>query len=515
MKHQSESFNKQSRLIVAPQVAPGHGRRLPAADGATLKARLVDALQAQQDFFPCFDWVFPPPVFTKAPGPRRAEELFDTASVVPGTYSVYVHVPFCRSLCSFCYYPVLIGRGSDEKATYVDYLLREMALYRAALRGMRCESVYIGGGTPTALDDEQLRRLLAGIRANFDLRSDAEISIESAPGTLGAERVALLRSLGVTRLSYGMQSLDERLLAAMNRHYRVEGAIAELREALPIIGNINVDTMYGFDGEPADALLRTLETFERIGIPSLTVYALDNQRSVRKVMWLGPPRDDLYFRKIDTYREARQWLESRGYRRLFQNTFARAEAAPYRHQLRRWENVPLVGLGIGSMGYAPRAPYRNLGTREAWFRRLDAGELPIESVERLDPEMEMARQVTTQLRFARVDLRQVRERYGVDLEAAFGDLLRVLGELGFVERHGDELCLSEAAAPYTNVLPMLFAPDSFKEALLGLPEEYLETMPTPRTLTRVGATQSASTGLCAARGTGEPRSSLLHACSRR
>jgi oxygen-independent coproporphyrinogen III oxidase len=492
MKHYSESFNKRSRLIHAPELPPEPDQRLAAFDAATLRSRVTEALRVQQDFYPCFDWVFPPPVFPKARGPRSAEELFTQASVEPGSFSVYVHIPFCKTLCSFCYYRVLPGRGSDEMAAYVDRLLREMAMYRAPTQGLRCESVYIGGGTPTTLDGAQLVRLLDGIRATFDLDAAAEVSIESAPGTLARDKVRLLKDLGVNRLSYGIQSLDEKLLATMNRHYTVRAAIEELEQALPLIGNINVDTMYGFEGEPDDALLHTCTIFERLGIPCLTVYALDTQRSVRKGVWLGPPRDGQYYRKIQTYYRARALLESLGYQALFQNTFAKPGVGSYRHQLRRWENVTLVALGVGAMGYAPRRAYQNVGTTGAYFARLDEGALPIEAVDALSPAMECARQVTTQLRFARVDPHRIRDKYGVDLQAVFADLLGVLFELGYLERHDAEIALSKAAAPYNNVLPMLFAPDSFKQQLLGLPADYLAAMPTPSTLLRVGATQSAA-----------------------
>jgi oxygen-independent coproporphyrinogen-3 oxidase len=302
----------------------------------------------------------------------------------------------------------------------------------------------------------------------------------------------LLRSLGVNRLSYGIQTLDEKLLATMNRCYTVAGAIKELEAALPLISNVNVDTMYGFADEPDDAVFKTLTTFERVGVPCLTIYSLDTQRSVRKNVWVGPPRDGLFYRKIAIYQEAKALLESLGYEALFQNTFAKPGLGSYRHQLRRWENVSLVGLGIGAMGYAPRKPYQNYSTIDAYFSHLDSGELPIEATDTLSPEMEFARQVTTQLRFARLDLHRIQEKYGVDLRIVFDDLLRVLGELGFLERDGDETWLAKTAAPYNNVIAMLFSPDSFKEDLLRLPEDYVNAMPIPLVLTRVGATQSAS-----------------------
>jgi oxygen-independent coproporphyrinogen-3 oxidase len=273
-----------------------------------------------------------------------------------------MHIPFCRTLCSFCYFRVLAGRGSAEMSTYTSYILREMEMYKESLQGLRCESIYIGGGTPTSLEDEHLVRIFEGVRRTFDLDHDAEITIESAPGTLAKEKVALLKELGVNRLSYGIQSLNEKLLATMNRYYTVDGAIKELEEALSQISNINIDTMYGFEEEPDDALLKTLTTFDRIGVPCVTIYSLDTQRNVRQRVWLGPPRDDLFFKKIEIYQRAQELLPTLGYQPLFQNTFAKPGLGSYRHQLRRWENVTLIGLGLGSMGYAPRKPYQNYGT---------------------------------------------------------------------------------------------------------------------------------------------------------
>lgn len=492
MKRYSTSFNKKTRLITSPQVADDHDTDLPRLDPASLTARLSDMLRVKHDVYPCFDWVFPPPIFPKSPGPSDVSELFTYPSRTPDTYSIYIHIPFCNTLCSFCYYRVLPGRPREETVTYVDYLLREMAMYQGALRGQRCESIYIGGGTPTYLDHEQLTRLFEGIHQNFDLTDCAEITVESAPGTLPAEKVALLARLGANRLSYGIQSLNEELLASMNRFYRVDEAIEELEAAISCIGNINIDTMYGFDNEPDDALLKTLSTFHDIGIPCLTMYALDTQRTVRKSLCDISPTDDLFFAKIDLYHRAVDLLAEFGYESLFQNTFAKPGKGSYIHQLRRWDNVPLIALGVGSMGYTPRITYQNYGVPRAYRERIDSGSLPIEALDRLSPEMEMARQVTSQLRFTRLDLRKVRQTYGVDLDVVFEHLLASLSELGFVERDGDVVWLSREAAPFNDIIPMLFSPDSFKHDLLGLPSDYIELMPSPHSLVKLGETQSAA-----------------------
>lgn len=493
MKHQSASFNKKSQFIITPTVDEAIDEELPRLEPDEFKTRLGELLQVQNDFFPCFDWVFPPPILTKDGGISDAKALFAAPSVTPGIFSLYIHVPFCKTLCSFCYYRVLPGEKNAKKAgSYVDYLLKEMAMYAEVMKGQICESIYIGGGTPTTLTEPQMRRLFEGIHSMFDVKEGAEISIESAPGTLPREMSVLLASLGVTRLSYGIQTLDEELLSTMNRFYNIDEALEELKHAVEHIGNVNVDTMYGFDGEPPTALADSLKRFHELGVPSLSIYALDSQRSVKKDFFLGPPQDTLFFKKIDMFHEAELLLAELGYAPVLQNIFAQPERSSYTHQVRRWDNVPLLALGVGSMGYAPRVAYQNTGQLKTYFEMLDAGRLPITTTDRLSPQMELAREITSKLRFTAVDVDEIKAKYGVDLDVVFGGLIATLTESGYLEREGTILRMTKAASPYNNIIPMFFAPDDFKQELMGLPEEYIEKMPVPYILTQLGACQDAS-----------------------
>lgn len=489
MKEYSVYFNKKSRLHKIPALTGQNISRLSSLDPPGLTRRLSELLQVQNDFFPCFDWSFPPPLLNPSSQASTAEELFSERSVVPNRYSIYLHSPFCRTLCSFCYYTVMPGKGIEKAETYVDYLLREMAMYVPRLEGQLCESIYFGGGTPTFLDDKLLARIFESLHANFNLADDAEITIEAAPGTLPAAKVDLLQSLGVNRLSYGIQTLDADMLATMNRHYSVAEAVTELEYAVGTIGNVNIDTMYGFEGEPEGALLDTLERFRDLGVPSLTIYSLDMQRSAHNST-LTPNKDNQYETKIRRFNEAKTMLREHGYRPVLQNVYAMPEQSSYRHQTRRWENVPLVAMGVASQGYAPRKPYQNHRALKSYYGSIDAGELPISTVTLLSPEMEMAREITSRFRFTQVSIDQIRRKYSVNLDEVFEHLIASLAELGFLSRRGDILKLTKEADYYNNIIPMLFAPDAFKEELLGLPEEYIQEFPVPYVVTQVGQTQS-------------------------
>jgi oxygen-independent coproporphyrinogen-3 oxidase len=492
MKQFSENFSKRSRLLRVPELGDAPNAELALLEPEHLVERLQQVLHIQNDFFPCFDWAFPPPLLNKFDAPESAAELFAKPSVEPGRYSLYLHIPFCKTLCSFCYYTVLPGKGIEQSDSYVDALVKEMQMYAPSLRDQMCESVYIGGGTPSYLSDEQIQKLFAALQVNFAIEDGAEISMEAAPGTLPQAKSRLLKSLGVNRLSYGIQTLDSELLATMNRYYSVDEAIVELEGALEEIGNVNVDTMYGFENEPADALKNTLVRFHSLGIPSLSIYSLDTQRSTSGKSLLGPPKDEQYREKIRRFAEADELLTGFGYKPVLQNVYAIPGKASYRHQVRRWDNLPLVSLGLASQGYAPQTPYQNVGSIKFYYQHLESGRLPIATVDRLDPELEMIREVSSQLRFTKVDVASIQRKYGVDLDFVFGDLIRSLTELGYLQRHGDELSMTSEAAYYNNLIPMLFAPDAFKERLLALPEEYLADYPVPFVMTQVGCTQSAA-----------------------
>ena len=490
MKEYSPHFNKKSRLIKAPEITPQDATSLPEFEPHTLTQRLSDILQVQNDFYPCFDWTFPPPILSPGAKPCPPEELFAEPSIIPGKYSLYLHSPFCETLCNFCYYTVFPGKGINEADRYIDYLLREMEMYAESLQGMQCESVYFGGGTPTHLPSHLLIKVFDGLRQYFDIASEAEITIEAAPGTLPDDKIVLLHTLGVNRISYGIQTLDEELLAGMNRNYSVDQAKHELQQALRVFHNINVDTMYGFDNEGDDALINTLQQFNALGIPSLSIYSLDKQRCGTNLNPEGPNKDVLYKKKIEIFAQAKAYLLSEGFQPVLQNIFAKPEKSSYQHQVRRWENLPLVALGIAAQGYAPQKPYQNAVTIKSYYQCIDEGRLPLTSVDRLTPEMELAREVASRLRFTEVPVEDIFDKYGVNLHVVFGDLISSLSKLGLASCDEGVLKLTPKAAYYNNIIPMLFAPDAFKEELLGLPEEFLENYPIPHVMTRLGKTQS-------------------------
>ena len=148
-------------------------------------------------------------------------------------------------------------------------------------------------------------------------------------------------------------------------------------------------------------------------------------------------------------------------------------------------------MGINSQGYAPQKSYHNTGSLKSYYQMIDEGKLPIATMDELDPELELCRELTSKLRFTFVSLSEFEYKYGVSIKKVFKHLINSLTELGYIECRYDILRMTEKAAYYNNIIPMLFAPDRFKEKLMQLPEEYLETFPVPYIMTKLGNTQSS------------------------
>ncbi len=271
---------------------------------------------------------------------------------------IYVSVPFCRTKCSYCNFASdVFSRTLFER--YVARLAEDMAHAPATAEQMggrferAADSVYLGGGTPSLLEPEQLRRLFRAVRANFDVAPEAEITVECAPGTLKPEMLETLASCGVNRVSLGVQSfVDEEAASVARLHTRqvVLDDIARLRAAG--ISNLNVDLIAGLPHQTAESWDFSLNEVIATGVPHVSVYMLEideDSRLGRELIAGGAkyhahfvPDEDL---TADLYVRACERLESAGVRQYELSNFAR-EGFASRHNLKYWTRQPYMGFGV-------------------------------------------------------------------------------------------------------------------------------------------------------------------------
>lgn len=369
---------------------------------------------------------------------------------------LYVHVPFCEKLCYYCDFNTYLLRdgGVDD---YLSALESEIGLYasgRAETEPLRLtgppvsevtfDTVFIGGGTPTALTADQLTRLLDAIRGGFSIAADAEITIEANPGTLIDSRLHALRDGGVNRLSIGVQSLNDDLLRSLGRIHNA-GQAKDCYERARRIGfnNISLDLMFGLpEQDPAD-WRRTLTEITSWGPEHLSCYGLIIEEGTRFGEWhaegrlLLPGEDN----EVEMYRFTAEHLAERGYDHYEISNWAKPDRQS-RHNRMYWHNGDWLGLGPGAHSQWQGQRFANVRLPSDYATTVATGTLPIEGAGS-DPDLgvqHVSRQTAMEdtlifgLRLREgVSASSFRDRFGIELKDEFGPQISELAELGLLE----------------------------------------------------------------------------------
>jgi oxygen-independent coproporphyrinogen-3 oxidase len=277
---------------------------------------------------------------------------------------IYVHVPFCVAKCGYCdFASVPLAAGALEP--YLEAL--EQEIRTAPEAGRRAATVFFGGGTPSLLAGAQLGRALAAVRAAFALAPDAEITIEANPGTLDAAKVAAWRALGVTRVSLGVQSLDDALLARIGRRHTAHEALAALGLLRAAgFGNVGFDLIHGLPGQTAALWRRDLARAIALGPEHLSLYALGVEegtafhRELRAGRLKLPPEEEL----AEMLAAAAALAGAAGYERYEISNWARS-GCRCRHNLDCWSLGEYRGFGAGAHSFLRRPrPRRHANERD-------------------------------------------------------------------------------------------------------------------------------------------------------
>jgi oxygen-independent coproporphyrinogen-3 oxidase len=353
---------------------------------------------------------------------------------------LYVHLPFCHSICPYCDFAVLTGRP-QARERFVECLLEEIALQRGFEGGF--DTLYFGGGTPSLLTVAQLERILAALRAHFVLAPGTEIFLEANPEDVEPERAAAWRELGVGFLSLGMQSLDDAELRFLGRRHDA----ATARRALAIAGDagfrtVSADLIFGLPGQRWETLERSLTDAVELEIDHLSGYQLE----VHEATHFGRRRRE--GRLFEMPDEDQGRLFGRIHERLGKlglaayevSNFASAAEHRSRHNRKYWRREPYLGLGPAAHSFDGRRRWWNHSSVAAWSAAVERGERPVEGEETLSAADAALEELMLGLRTAEgVDLKGYSARYGVDLVPVNEASVAVWEAAGLVLREGGRL----------------------------------------------------------------------------
>lgn len=382
-------------------------------------------------------------------GVRAARSAFSTtgAAVVASTFpfpwpvtshpawGLYLHVPFCQRRCPYCDFNTYAGQ-EELYAVYATALARELRAVGEALSRPRVRTLFLGGGTPTVLDPDDLARVLDAVQEAFTLDPDAEITSEANPGTVDQARFQALHGLGVNRLSLGAQSFDAQELRFLGRIHGV-GDMYRAVEAARAAGfhNLNLDLIYGLPGQNPATWEESLRRAIALHPEHLSCYALTVEEGTPLAAWvkagrMPPPDADL---QGDLYARAREVLGAAGYEHYEISNWARPGRA-CAHNLIYWRNEPYLGLGPGAHACDLSRRWWTIRSPREYIRRVEAGESTVDGWETVDADLARAETMMLGLRLVQegVERARFRERFGEDPLERFGKRIRRLVELGLL-----------------------------------------------------------------------------------
>lgn len=296
--------------------------------------------------------------------------------------SLYLHIPFCLRKCAYCDFPSYAGRTADIPA-YVEALAGEIAQAGGRWQDRRVETVFFGGGTPSVLNGEQLRRLTEAVFAAFPVAPDAEISMEANPGTLTTGKLRAYREAGVNRLSIGVQALNDRLLQSIGRIHTRDEAVRAV-EAAQATGfdNVNVDLMYGLPAQTVEDFSDSLGQALTLGVQHLSLYSLIVEEGTPLFLRVRNgepiPGDE---ETLTMQHEAARLLADHGLERYEISNYA-LPGRECRHNLTYWRRGEYLGLGCAAHSLMEETRFSNpssltrylSGERETERQPLDDGD---------------------------------------------------------------------------------------------------------------------------------------------
>jgi oxygen-independent coproporphyrinogen-3 oxidase len=362
---------------------------------------------------------------------------------------LYLHIPFCRKRCHFCYFRVYTQKNAHEVSEYLDLLVREWQLYVAqpAIAGRALDFVYFGGGTPSFLSTQQLDELVSRLTAITPWRDAEEVTFECEPGTLTEGKMAALRRLGVTRLSLGVENFDDAILELNGRAHRSPEIEQTYRYARSLdFPQINVDLIAGMLGESDANWRRCIERTLALAPDSVTIYQMElpfNTTISRDILsgagqFREPPAG--WEQKRRWVREAFAALEASGYRAGSAYTLVKDPSrTSFVYRDRLWQGADLVGMGVASFGHVNGVHAQNLDTLEPYRDALSRGRLPLGRAYRPTQEERAIRELVLQLKRGSIRPAYFREKYGIDVRGRFASQLESLRSEGFLAGGGDDL----------------------------------------------------------------------------
>jgi oxygen-independent coproporphyrinogen-3 oxidase len=414
---------------------------------------------------------YPPFSFWKSAHLPDAHRVLNSPPDPETPLGLYLHIPFCRKRCKFCYFRVYTDKNARDVETYSDALVREVELYSKmpVVVGRRLKYVYFGGGTPSYLSAAQLRSLMTRLQAVLPWEGAEEVTFECEPGTLQQHKLEALRELGVTRLSLGVENFDPKILEFNGRAHLEEEIHRAYGWARDLgFDQINIDLIAGMVGESWDNWRECVRKTIALAPDSVTIYQMElpfNTVFSKELRVLG--QDEPGTMAVADWPTKRAWvnyafdeMQRAGYHPSSAYTLVRDRDRcrfVYRDSL--WHGADMFGTGVASFGHVHGVHVQNVDRWEDYVGMLDRGELPLGRALPVGRRELLIREMILQLKTGRLEAAYFRRKFGSDILKDFADGFRDLAEQGELTLTADGVELTRSGLLHVDrLLPVFFDP---------------------------------------------------------
>ncbi|HKR21110.1 MAG TPA: coproporphyrinogen-III oxidase family protein [Pyrinomonadaceae bacterium] len=381
---------------------------------------------------------------------------------------LYIHIPFCRKRCFFCYFKVYTDKKASEIEVYLDALIKENELYSRtpAFQGRQLRFAYFGGGTPSYISEKQLRYLVDGLNRHVTWRNAEEVTFECEPGTIQKSKLETLKDIGVTRLSLGIEHFDDEILAANGRAHLSPEIYRAYEWARAVdFPQINVDLIAGMVGETEekwrDAVRRTIE----LAPDSVTIYQMElpyNTVISQDILKKGIESP------IADWTTKRRWLNY-AFEEFLKNDYAIAgsdivatkkKTCRFIYRDALWHGGDMIGLGVSSFSHFGGVNFQNAHNFEEYVRIINDDSLPLLRAVSLTPKQRLIREMVLQLKTGALDTGYFQQKYGVDVWEEFLPVYENLAGNNLLQRENGTIQLTRRGVlEVDSFLPEFFEPE--------------------------------------------------------
>lgn len=381
---------------------------------------------------------------------------------------LYIHIPFCRKRCHFCYFKVYTDKNASEIEVYLDALIKENELYShmPAFQGRQLRFAYFGGGTPSYISDKQLHYLVDGLNRHVSWEKAEEVTFECEPGTLQKTKLETLKAIGVTRLSLGIEHFDDEILAANGRAHLSPEIYRAYQWAREVdFAQVNIDLIAGMVGETDEKWRETVRRAIELQPDSVTIYQMElpyNTSISQDILKKGMESP------IAGWSTKRHWLDY-AFNQFLEHDYeiagtdivaTKKKTCRFIYRDALWHGGDMIGIGVSSFSHFGGVNFQNAHNFEEYVRIINEDRLPLLRAVSLTPKQRLIREMVLQLKTGALDTGYFSRKFGVDVWQEFRPVYEGLEEKSLLQRQNNDVVLTRRGhLEVDSFLPQFFEPE--------------------------------------------------------